>query len=330
MIAQPQTALRISPAVSNFPSDTVPRLAVAPPSSPSQRPAIAGLIQVFTCVHRNFFTQVMAQALRNAGQGTPTLVVQFLKGGCHQGPERPMKFGQALDWVRLGLQHCINVAPQTDAEVEAIRALWTFTQAAIASGKYDAVVLDELSLAIAYGVIPEAEVVAFLRDRPGHVEVTLTGQKMPQALLKLADQVTELRNVFTTVLASPPSPGAIAVASDNPHDSAHHSTHHSSPLGQSPPPQAAPILQLVPPARATETAAAPPGAAPAIAKPPLMQLGLAIAGVGPVPALPQPGATTSPRPAAPPPQPNPGNAAKAATRAKSSAQPEQISIPGLE
>ena len=210
MIAQPQSALRVSPAVSDFPRDSVPRLAVAaPPQSAqraNQRPALAGLMQVFTCVHRNYFTRVMAQALRNAGQGTPTLIVQFLKGGCNQGPDKPMRFGQALDWVRCRLDHCINTAPQAEEDFAAVKELWAFTQAAIASGKYDAVVLDELSLAIAYGIISEDEVMDCLKSRPTHIEVTLTGQKMPQGFLQMADQVTELRNIFNTVLPEPEAP----------------------------------------------------------------------------------------------------------------------------
>ena len=46
---------------------------------------VAGLVQVFTSTQRSFFTSVMANALRMAGQGTSVLIVQFLKGGINQG-----------------------------------------------------------------------------------------------------------------------------------------------------------------------------------------------------------------------------------------------------
>ena len=42
----------------------------------------------------------MVQALRIAEQGKSVLIVQFLKGGIHQGPDQPMQFGQNLDWIR--------------------------------------------------------------------------------------------------------------------------------------------------------------------------------------------------------------------------------------
>ena len=74
-----------------------------------------------------------------------------------------------------------------------MQSLWNYTQDVVLRGRYDLVVLDELSLAIAFGLIPEAEVLKFLHQRPRHIDVILTGPEMPRSLLEVADQVTELR-----------------------------------------------------------------------------------------------------------------------------------------
>lgn len=155
--------------------------------------AIEGLVQVFTSSHRNFFTSVMAQALRIAGQGTPVLVVQFLKGGIRQGHEHPMQLGQHLDWIRCNLPRCVDTPHLDEGETGALLALWRYTQQVVLQGKYDLVVLDELSLAIHFKLIAEDEVLALLQHRPRHVDVILTGPEMPAALLDAADQITELR-----------------------------------------------------------------------------------------------------------------------------------------
>lgn len=154
---------------------------------------IEGLVQVFTSSHRNFFTTVMAQALRIAGQGTPVLVVQFLKGGIRQGHERPIQLGQNLDWIRCDLPRCIDTPQLDDAENEALQKLWQHTQKVVYEGQYSLVVLDELSLAINFNLIPESEVLAFLAKRPSHVDIILTGPDMPKSLLDVADQITEIR-----------------------------------------------------------------------------------------------------------------------------------------
>ncbi|MBD2067040.1 P-loop NTPase family protein [Leptolyngbya sp. FACHB-671] len=154
---------------------------------------IGGLIQVFTSPYRSFFTNVMAQALGIAGQGRTVLVVQFLKGGIGQGHEHPVKLGQNLDWLRCDLPRCIDTAEIEDTEMLALLDLWRYTQSVVAEGKYSLVVLDELSLAINFGLIPETEVLAFLENRPCHVDVILTGPEVSESIRNVADQITELR-----------------------------------------------------------------------------------------------------------------------------------------
>ncbi len=155
--------------------------------------AIEGSVQVFTSPHRSFFTSVMAQALRISGQGTSVLVVQFMKGGIGQGYDRPMQFGQNLDWVRCDLPRCLDTPQVTEEEARAIVDLWQYTKRVISEAQYEMVVLDELSVAMQFGLIPPVEVLDFIRKRPKHVEVILTGPDMPDAILDVADQITELR-----------------------------------------------------------------------------------------------------------------------------------------
>jgi len=154
---------------------------------------VEGTVQVFTAVHRNFFTNVMVQALRIADQGKAVLIVQFLKGGIHQGPTQPMQFGQNLDWIRADMPRCIHGPEMSAGEQQAIKELWLHTKAVVAKGRYGLVVLDELSLAVNYGLIATQDVVDFLQQRPPQVDVILTGPDMPAPLLAVADQVTEFR-----------------------------------------------------------------------------------------------------------------------------------------
>jgi cob(I)alamin adenosyltransferase len=144
---------------------------------------IEGLVQIVTSPHRSFFTNVMAQALRAAGQGTSVLVVQFLKGGIRMGPEHPIRLCQNLEWFRCNLPRCIDTSELEPSEMESLQELWVYTKNAVLTGSHAMVVLDELSLAIHLGLIPEAEA----------VELILTGPEMPRSLLDEADQVTELR-----------------------------------------------------------------------------------------------------------------------------------------
>lgn len=152
-----------------------------------------GLVQVFTSLHRTFFTHVIAQALRIAGQGTPVLVVQFLKGGINQGHDRPMRLGQKLDWIRCDIPRCVDTPELNEPEAQSLQKLWQHTQKVIFEDKYSLVVLDELSLAIQFDLIPETEVLTLLANRPSHIDIIFTGSQMPQSILDIADQITEIR-----------------------------------------------------------------------------------------------------------------------------------------
>ena len=188
--------LDIAPMVSQL---KVTGLSSSPQSSVIRHPllqTIEGTIQVFTAVHRSFFTNVMVQALRIAEQGKSVLIVQFLKGGIHQGPDQPMQFGQNLDWIRANMTHCIHGPEVCAEERQAVKDLWKHTQAVVHKGRYGLVVLDELSLAMNYNLISTQHVLNFLQQRPPQVDVILTGPEMPEVVLNMADQVTEFRRNF--------------------------------------------------------------------------------------------------------------------------------------
>ena len=63
------------------------------------------------------------------------------------------------------------------------------------SGDYDLVVLDEVNVAIWFGVLTTEEVLDFLDRKPVHVELVLTGRRAPQQLLERADLATEMEAV---------------------------------------------------------------------------------------------------------------------------------------
>lgn len=179
------------------------RVASSPGARPSSIPkglhhpflqALEGSLQVFTSVHRSFFTNVMVQALRSADQGMTVLVAQFLKGGIDQGPDNMTHMGQNLDWVRCGYGGCIFET--TDDAQDAVMELWAYVKNMVQTNRYGLVMLDELSLAIEYGLIPESEVLELLEQRPAPMDIILTGPKMPYAILSMADQVTEFRREF--------------------------------------------------------------------------------------------------------------------------------------
>jgi cob(I)alamin adenosyltransferase len=85
---------------------------------------------------------------------------------------------------------------ETDPEdIRLVEAAWAEAYAAIYSGDWDMVVLDEINYAIGYGMLDPAVVVEALRNRPEMVHIILTGRNAHPLLVELADTVTEMREV---------------------------------------------------------------------------------------------------------------------------------------
>ena len=56
--------------------------------------------------------------------------------------------------------------------------------------------MDEIGLAVALGYLDEQDVRSTLEQRPGSMDVIVTGPAIPDSLMDMADQVTELRRGF--------------------------------------------------------------------------------------------------------------------------------------
>ncbi len=62
-------------------------------------------------------------------------------------------------------------------------------------GAYHVVILDELNVAMSFGLVSVDDVIQMLRDKPKHVEVVITGRDAPAAIIDVADYVNEITDV---------------------------------------------------------------------------------------------------------------------------------------
>ena len=151
-----------------------------------------GLLQVHTASFRGSFASVFSEALRSAGLGRRVLICQFLRGGVDQGPHQPVQMCGRLTWLRPAVTSCLQ-AEHSAEDKQAVQELWQETQRQILEEAPDLVVLDELGLALDYGLLDANAVISTLQTRPGRMDVILTGPAVPEPVMAMADQVTELR-----------------------------------------------------------------------------------------------------------------------------------------
>ena len=63
------------------------------------------------------------------------------------------------------------------------------------SGIYDVVILDEVNVALHFGLLNTKEIIALIEKKPKNVELVLTGRYCPKAILKHAQLATDMREI---------------------------------------------------------------------------------------------------------------------------------------
>ena len=131
---------------------------------------------------------------RGWARGWTVGVVQFIKGGKWKTGERKLAEHLGIEWHTLGDGFTWE---STDLDETAAkgRHAWEVAAEKLRSGDYQLLVLDELTYAVRYGWVPVDEVVATVRDRAPKTNVVMTGRDADDALVALADTVTEMRKV---------------------------------------------------------------------------------------------------------------------------------------
>ncbi len=156
----------------------------------------AGRVVVFGGDGKGKTSAALGLALRAAGHGMRTLLVQFIKREA-TGEHAALRLLHGLVTTRLtgtGYVHRGGAEAKGAARRAAQEGL---AQAAedLRSGRYDVVVLDEVLYAVRLGLLDEAAVAGAVAGRRPGTHVILTGDGPIGRFVQLADTVTRMCDV---------------------------------------------------------------------------------------------------------------------------------------
>ncbi|MGQ9673311.1 MAG: cob(I)yrinic acid a,c-diamide adenosyltransferase [Candidatus Aminicenantales bacterium] len=153
-----------------------------------------GYLQIYTGNGKGKTTAALGLALRAAGHGFRVYIGQFLKGHPYGELRSVRKLAPLITIEQFGRKGFIHVTETPDDEdIERAQRGLEKCLRAMLSGKFRVLVLDEINVALHFGLVSEKDVHGFLDQKPTDVEVVLTGRYAPPSLLKRADLVTEMK-----------------------------------------------------------------------------------------------------------------------------------------
>lgn len=153
-----------------------------------------GYVQVYTGNGKGKTTAALGLAVRAVGAGMKVFIGQFVKG-MHYSELDVINSDLENVTVRQYGRDCFIINEPTSEDKEAAQNGFGRIRQIVHAGKHELVILDELNIAIYYGLISIDEVLRLIKDKPSHVELVITGRYAPDELLKAADLVTEMKEV---------------------------------------------------------------------------------------------------------------------------------------
>jgi len=153
-----------------------------------------GLVQLFFGDGKGKTSASLGVLLRASGHGKKALFLAFFKGR-FSGEIAAVQFLPGVEYYQFGTGTFIRDGSPGPLERQEFLRGWHMARLALLEGTHDLVILDEFPYAFFWGLLTFQEFSEVLASRKPWVEVVLTGRKVPQELLEVADLVSEIRNI---------------------------------------------------------------------------------------------------------------------------------------
>lgn len=168
-----------------------------------------GLIHIYTGDGKGKTTAALGLALRAIGANKKVAIVQFMKKANYSEHRTIKKYRLPIliETFGIGYYKILGDKKPKGAHKKAAQKALKRAREIIESKKYDLVILDEINVALGFGLIDVDEVISLLtadrlsasdptrRDGQTTADIILTGRKAHPKLKKIADLVTDMKKV---------------------------------------------------------------------------------------------------------------------------------------
>jgi cob(I)alamin adenosyltransferase len=154
-----------------------------------------GLVHVLTGDGPGKTTSALGTALRAIGHGYAVYMIMFVKGKSDYGEILLSKKIPNFTLAFSGRDAFVDRKNLERIDFELAEKNLALAKEVVMSRKYDVVILDEINVAIDFGLVKLNDVIGLVKMKPREVELILTGRCAKKELLELADYVTEMREI---------------------------------------------------------------------------------------------------------------------------------------
>src|SRR3989338_3899811 len=153
-----------------------------------------GLIYVFTGDGEGKTTAALGLGLRELGHGKKVVVIQFMKGRKYVGEYQVQSVLKNYEVYQFGKEQFVDLKNPDKEDYRLAKEGLEFAKQMI-EARPDVLILDEINVAVSFGLLKEADVLKLLHDVPKNMLVVLTGRNASKKVIKVADMVSYVKNI---------------------------------------------------------------------------------------------------------------------------------------
>ncbi len=150
-----------------------------------------GLVEVYTGEGKGKTTAALGLAMRAVGRGLKVCMFQFLKGQ-ESGELYAAEILGPNFVIKQGGRECCFYDKPSNEDAKLAQSLFAKARNIMLKGSYDVIILDEINVAIHFGLIKTEQVLTLIKEKPDHLELVLTGRHASPKIIEAAQLVTEM------------------------------------------------------------------------------------------------------------------------------------------
>ena len=154
-----------------------------------------GLVHVYSGPGKGKTTASLGLALRACGHGWRVLMICFMKGDPNYGEVLISSKIPNFKLVQSGLPTFVKKGNPSPEDLQLAREGFNLAIKKAKENDIDLLILDEINVAVDYGLIPLEELLEFITRKPDNLELVLTGRHAHPEVVKRADLVSEILEI---------------------------------------------------------------------------------------------------------------------------------------
>jgi cob(I)alamin adenosyltransferase len=151
-----------------------------------------GYVHVLTGDGKGKTTAAIGLTIRAAGSGLKIFFAQFVKKGEYSEIKAFRRLSDQITVEQFGLGRFARMNPKPEDILAAQNGL-NRVRTIMTKNKYDMMVLDEITVAVRFGLIAANDLLGLIINKPHSMELIITGRYASPRVIENADMVTQMK-----------------------------------------------------------------------------------------------------------------------------------------